>query len=171
MLICMDKKRKKYEVIAFSIKKKAIADLDAGIITRSELMEIYNVNSETTITNWRKQVERGYGHRHRYFSPELKIKAVNEVLTGLKTENEIIQEYELSSIHHLNSWIKKYRHTPQHRNEFVKMDDNNTSLKEIEQELQQARLKILALESLINTAEKELNYPIRKKYGTKQLKK
>jgi len=41
-------------------------------------------------------------------------------------------------------------------------------VKDAGKELQQARLKILALELLISTAEKELNYPIRKKFGTKQ---
>ena len=35
-------------------------------------------------------------------------------------------------------------------------------------ELEEARLKIAGLETMINLAEKELNVSIRKKYGTKQ---
>ena len=38
----------------------------------------------------------------------------------------------------------------------------------LDEELKQARLQILALESMISIAEKQLNYPIRKKFGTKQ---
>jgi hypothetical protein len=41
---------------------------------------------------------------------------------------------------------------------------------ELEQALQQANLLILALNTMIEVAEKELKIPIRKKSGTKQYK-
>ena len=171
MLICMDKKRKKYEVLPFALKRKVIEDLDAGILTRSKVMEMYNIKSDTTLSNWRKQLKRGKKKTYRYISPETKIKKVNEILLGLKTEEQVQKELDLTSIYSIKQWIEKYRHTSQQTNETVVMADNNSSDKENSDELQQARLKILALESLISTAEKELNYTIRKKYGTKQLKK
>jgi len=48
---------------------------------------------------------------------------------------------------------------------------NDLATNNLKQELSQARLQILALESLISTAEKELKISIRKKYGTKQSEK
>jgi len=57
------------------------------------------------------------------------------------------------------------------------MNDNqkNTALirkvKELSAELEKSKLKVLTLETMIEVAEEDLNIKIRKKSGTKQLKK
>ena len=57
------------------------------------------------------------------------------------------------------------------------MNDNqkNTTLirkvKELSAELEKSKLKVLTLETMIEVAEEDLNIKIRKKSGTKQLKK
>ncbi len=57
------------------------------------------------------------------------------------------------------------------------MNDNqkNTALirkvKELSAELEKSKLRVLTLETMIEVAEEDLNIKIRKKSGTKQLKK
>jgi transposase-like protein len=165
----MEKKEKRYERLPFALKQKVIADLDSGTVTSCELMKKYGIKSHATFGNWRKQVKRGYTRTYRHFQINEKVKVVNEILIGLKTKEEARISLDLSSVRTIDKWIEKYRHTTTEILNNSDMKRKNIDLDEdIENSLKQARLKILALEYLINTAERELNYPIRKKFGTKQ---
>lgn len=168
----MEKKEKKYEVVPFAIKKKAIAELETGFITSSELMNKYDIKSHTTISNWKRQVQRGYKKTFRNVPVSEKVRFVNEVLSGFKSGEDIKRELDLDSVRTVDNWIAKYRDIAFENNkpkeQVIEQDLEPEVLK---QELYEARLKILALEALISTAEKELKVSIRKKYGTKQSKK
>lgn len=166
----MEKKEKKYELVPYEIKKKAIAELEGGFIGTSAFMEKYGITSHTTISNWKRQIKRGYRRTNIRYSEAQKIRFVNEVLSGLRSAQDIKNELDLDSVRTVANWISKYGDlaVEQKLQEEVKKD---LASSEHEQELYQARLKILALETLISTAEKELKISIRKKYGTKQLEK
>ena len=168
----MEKKEKKYEVVPFAIKKKAIAELETGFITSSELMNKYDIKSHTTISNWKRQVQRGYKKTFRNVPVSEKVRFVNEVLSGFKSGEDIKRELDLDSVRTVDNWIAKYRDIAFENNkpkeQVIEQDLEPEVLK---QELYEARLKILALEALISTTEKELKVSIRKKYGTKQSKK
>ena len=170
--MCREKKEKKYEVVPFAIKKKAIAELETGFITSSELMNKYDIKSHTTISNWKRQVQRGYKKTFRNVPVSEKVRFVNEVLSGFKSGEDIKWELDLDSVRTVDNWIAKYRDIAFENNkpkeQVIEQDLEPEVLK---QELYEARLKILALEALISTAEKELKVSIRKKYGTKQSKK
>jgi len=163
----MDKKKKKRVVLPFALKEKIISDLDNGIMTRVEIMTKYDIRSDATLSNFRKQIKKGY-RPYRYFAPELKIKYVNEILAGIRTNLEVKELLDLDSLDTVNQWIKKYLSSSEEIEKTEQMRKLKDPVKDEGKELQQARLKILALELLISTAEKELNYPIRKKFGTKQ---
>lgn len=168
----MEKKEKKYEVVPFAIKKKAIEELESGFITSSVLMEKYDIKSHTTIANWRKQVQRGYKKTFRNVPVSEKVRFVNEVLSGFKSGEDIKRELDLDSVRTVDNWIAKYRDIAfEYNKPTEQVIEQDLEPEVLKQELYEARLKILALEALISTAEKELKVSIRKKYGTKQSKK
>ena len=54
---------------------------------------------------------------------------------------------------------------PQKEHELIRL---NNEIKALKQELEDARFKNVVLETLVDVAERELQIPIRKKYGAKQ---
>ena len=168
MLICMNRNDKRYEVVPYIRKVRAIEELELGIITGPELKEKYRI-SDTTLSNWKKQVKRGYAKTSRHFPASEKIKSVNQILSGLKTKEEIQKSFDLEHLRTIDSWIAKYGNIVEENKPLEQVND--LAANNLKQELSQARLQILALESLISSAEKELKISIRKKYGTKQSEK
>ncbi len=69
---------------------------------------------KTTINRWitRYKAEGAAGflpyHRNRVYAPELKVKAVQEYLSGLGSLSEISRKYQLRSDYRLRMWIKEY---------------------------------------------------------------
>jgi len=58
--------------------------------------------------------------------------------------------------------------TPNNDNQLVNNEELQRKTQELEDALKMAKLKIRALETMIDIAESELNIEIRKKSGTKQ---
>jgi transposase len=73
----------------------------------------YNINI-STLVKWRHRYEL-YGieglekrNRNRKYSPELKLQAVQDYLSGTYSQNEIIDKYKIASRTQLRKWIDKY---------------------------------------------------------------
>ncbi|SEP19438.1 helix-turn-helix domain-containing protein [Paenibacillus sp. OV219] len=97
-----------------STEKLAIVqEFIAGNISRAGVARKHNI-SVSTLVKWRHQYEL-YGveglairaHNNSY-SAELKLKAVQDYLTGRYSQYEIIDKYKISSRTQLKSWIDKY---------------------------------------------------------------
>ena len=84
------------KVFSFGVKQKIISELDQGLLTASELMEKYDIKSRTTFSNFRKQLKKGY-RSQRYFEPELKIKHVAEIISGIRTIEEVQKLLDIDS--------------------------------------------------------------------------
>ena len=113
----------------------------------------------------------------RYFSEELKQAVVHKILFEGKTIESVMAESGVDSIYTINNWLNSYKKkiekgliTLPPMSE--KQKDDPAALKErnkqLEKALKEANLMILALNTMIDHAEKKLNIPIRKKHGTKQ---
>lgn len=161
-----DKKQKRQAVYPLAFKRKILAEINSGEITISEAKKKCGIKSDTTIQNWKKQVARGTSYTRVRISRPERIKYVTEILNGFKTVDQVMEETNLKSKDSIKGWIKQYDEelslTEAHK---TIAENQNLGLSE---ELTQAKLKILALECLIKNAEEHLNYPIRKKFGTKQ---
>lgn len=116
--------------------------------------------------------------RKKQYSDSFKRMVVRESLTGELSVVELAKKYSLPHYNTVTTWRKAFRDklddaedllikpgTPQEKKE---LDVYIRKAKELEKELSNARLKIVALETMIDIAEDELSIKIRKKSGTKQ---
>jgi len=108
------------------------------------------------------------------YSHAFKQKVVTEIELGKKTIAEARKIYDISGCGTIESWIKKFG-----KNHLlakvvrIEMKDEKDKLKELEQQkkqlesaLAQAHLKIICLESLVDSAEEYYQIDIKKKFGT-----
>lgn len=162
---------------ALSVKREAIEAIDAGLFTRVEVMEMYGVRTSDTIANWRKQLNRSTQHR-RTFRESVKRRIAEEVRSGLLSVEEAMQNYGILDPKTIPSWIARYdqdpkleqmvkqpKKEPDKGKEYASVEEELAALRK---ELEYERLKNLALETLIEVAEEELEIEIRKKPGAKQ---
>jgi transposase-like protein len=110
------------------------------------------------------------------YDESLKIAVARDYLTGNFSASQVAEKYNLPKgdvVHYFVKWYKKNYglelsqtvSSPPAPNE-QRIDSQQQT--NISQELSDARLKIAALEIMIQIAEQELGIDIRKKSGTKQ---
>jgi transposase-like protein len=110
---------------------------------------------------------------------------VDEYLLGCFTYRELEKKHNVSR-QAINEWVLDYQGTPRFKtirreqaklqvmkgkNEDVKQPPLPIEILELQKQLEQERLHNKLLTAMIDIAEQELKIPIRKKYGTKPLKK
>lgn len=115
------------------------------------------------------------------FSDELKLRVVQEYLSTDVSGKELKQKYNIKGNNCINNWIRKFGlETPS--NQEIELQSTMAKLKEknpyeqelesrvskLEQQLEKEQLRTLALDTLIDIAERDLKIPIRKKPGAKQ---
>jgi transposase-like protein len=109
------------------------------------------------------------------YDEALKIAVARDYITGNLSFSQIAQKYDLPSREVARYFVRWYQEhheleLSQLANTPVSNEQNSDSQQQanIGKELSDARLKIAALEIMIEIAEKELGIDIRKKSGTKQ---
>ena len=114
------------------------------------------------------------------YDPHLKSTVCMEVLSGKLTYLQAARQYGIVSERSIREWVLRYGKPPLVSN----FDDmaskttgvstpqedasSNKELKTLQKALELAKLENLALHTMIDIAESELNIDIRKKSGTKQ---
>jgi transposase-like protein len=126
-------------------------------------------------------------NRQGFYSEEMKLKTVQEVLSGQLTKAEASKRYGIRGHSRILTWIRKYEKrfgkdkitsyivaensspmTEIEKAEFESIKRENDKLK---QELTYASRRVIALETMIDVAEKELKINLRKKSSTRQSKR
>lgn len=112
------------------------------------------------------------------FTESFKIFVVEEVELGRINKSEASRKYGILGHSTISKWCKKYSKRSRMSRKKGKMvvmaqrDQEqlrlNNEIKALKEELEDARLKNVVLETLVDIAEKEFEIPIRKKYGAKQ---
>lgn len=114
--------------------------------------------------------------RYQY-SEEIKEEAVFRVMFGGENISEVAGLLGIQSYYTISNWLAAYKKkindgllslppmTGQQKNDLKALQLRN---KELEKSLKDANLMILALNTMIDVAEKDLKIPIRKKRDTKQ---
>jgi len=115
--------------------------------------------------------------RGRY-TEALKRQVVREVETGRISQSEACRRYGILGHSTVLKWCRRYGNSPTYRTpglrsknmneqeiELLQLQNENKALK---QELEDARFKNIVLETLVDVAERELQIPIRKKFGAKR---
>jgi transposase-like protein len=88
---------------------------------------------------------------------------VQEYLLGEETFKDLEEKYGVPS-RTIQSWVRAYRKTQ--GDEFRKTSTQKE--KELQEELEQLKLKNELLEEIINLSEKQTGLSLRKKFGPKQ---
>lgn len=107
------------------------------------------------------------GGRISVYDESFKIAVAKEYIDGELSHGQLAKKYGLSGEHTVRHFLRFYEKWQQELP--LPMDKASPNQQEItlEKELAMAKLKIAALEMLINTAENNLGIDIRKKSGTK----
>lgn len=111
------------------------------------------------------------------YSEQFKETAAFRVVFGGETLSQVMTEMDIHNSYALRNWVSLYQRKVQ-TGLFVSPAMTRTQKRdvqalqqrndELEAALQQANLLILALHTMIDVAEQELQLPIRKKSGTKR---
>ncbi len=113
----------------------------------------------------------------RQYSEEVKDEAILRVLFNGESALDVAEAMEIHSVTTINLWVNAYHRkieeglitlTPMTEKQKQDLHSLQQRNKELERAVKEANLMILALNSLIDVAEKDLKIPIRKKRGTKQ---
>jgi transposase len=116
-----------------------------------------------------------------HYTDEFKLKVAQEYLSTDKSQKELMQEYGIGGKNNITKWMRKFGlKTPteeQIKVQIVMSKEKKKSPREVELEakvkkmeeaLEYERLRTLALNTMIDVAERNLKISIRKKFGTKQ---
>ena len=114
--------------------------------------------------------------RFQYSEP-FRETAVFRIVFGGEEPSHVMADLDIHNSYTLRNWVSRYQHKVQ-TGLFVSPAMTQTQKRdvhalqqqneELEHTLQQANLLILALHTMIEVAEQELQLPIRKKSGTKR---
>lgn len=158
-------------------KIEALEVLDSGQFTKGEVMEMYEIRTYSTLDNWRKQVSRGPITRRRYRVEE-KRRIAFEVSSGKLSLEAAMEHYGITGNRTIPGWIARYAQDYEFALSMKKKgkrtslvdrlnDCDREEFTKMGEELAECKLKLLALETLIDVAEEELGVAIRKKRGAK----
>jgi transposase-like protein len=160
-------KRTGFRIFSKDERKKIVALIDQGEITRQEAMQQYGIAEPDTLRSWilRYSVnpENILG---KVFSKAEKRQAAYRIITGEVSNSELATELSVDPSS-LRRWVRDVRAE-------IGLSKSSKDLPSLgvitshHQTVEDLRLKIAALETMIDIAEKELNIDIRKKSGTKQ---
>jgi transposase len=162
---------------AIHVVKQIVKEIEAGEISIEEAHDKYSV-SRVTVVNWMKRhsVWNEDEYIHQRPPTELKRRVVQQIEQGILTRKEATKKYKVDSTT-IGSWLKLYscevkiilpkmqERAQQDIYEISLIEHEKAGLKTAVTEL---KLKVAALETMIEIAEKEYKINIRKKSGTKQ---
>lgn len=164
------------------VMRQAVAELESGMHRRSELCEKYSITRKT-LGKWLMK----FGSEVLPPPPldecsETMRLAANEVLCGVFTVEEALGRHGLESAERLRHWVERTRRENQSMRaaasaaacdiaQMKKRKDEDGEAAKLREELEAARMRVVALETLIEVAERELGVRIRKKPGTKRSRK
>ena len=163
--------------------KRFIADVLEQIyggMPRRQACEQYNIHPET-LKNWITAARSGIGSGlDKPVSIQFKRSVVRAVESGRLSIKEARRTYGIGSPKTIKRWIEQLK---QENDELGVVNDaemnkknptqgnsteNNQDIKALQKALEEAQLKIAALNTLIDVAEEQLKINIRKKPGAKQ---
>lgn len=168
----------------FEYRWAAVKELEKRPDALEELASKYGVVPKGLLSWQASFIREDADDTHRGEPPAKMRRAANEVICGLLTEEDALLRCEITDLRRLRHWIDRVRM----ENQAVRIaasvsngylagmgkrskggpDDEAARLRE---ELEASQLRVVALETLIAIAERELGVKIVKKSGTKQSRK
>ena len=115
------------------------------------------------------------------FPDELKLKVVQEYMDTDVSQRELMQKFNIRGVNTIKKWMRKFdlqapsqqeielQRTMAKQKEKTPYElELETKVKKLEQQLDHEQLRTLALDTMIEIAERDLKISIRKKSGAKR---
>jgi len=117
----------------------------------------------------------------KQFTDDFKLKVVQEYLETSISGKDLMDKYQIRGHGCINKWIRKFGLSKPDQTQIdiqrtMKEESSKTAkeralelkVKQLEKELDNEKLRTLALNTMIDIAERDLHIPIRKKSGAKR---
>ncbi|NWJ50594.1 MAG: hypothetical protein HXX14_16740 [Bacteroidetes bacterium] len=166
---------KRYFVYPEEDRIRIVKELEKGSLSIKEVMQKYEVLDASTVLNWLKRYSSEY--RENYMRVLLSVsdrrQIAYKVESGVMSIEEATTRYRVQQ-RTIKSWIKLYTCIPKLVDTMAKNEQSQSGSSEqtkaLQKQIEQLKLKVEALETMIDIAEDQLKIDIRKKSGTKQSK-
>jgi transposase-like protein len=159
-----------YRILPMKVRREAVEQWRSEEKTVEELCEKYSIGS-STLYNWERQVNRAAaGIKSIRLTREQKLEALAEIREKRATIDEIVERFQLRGRRQVKEWMREFAMNSERQSSKFQADTQN-ALNAALKRAEDAELRIIALEMLINEAESDLGVSIRKKSGSKQPKK
>ncbi|PWG77873.1 helix-turn-helix domain-containing protein [Pararcticibacter amylolyticus] len=157
--------------------KKIVEEIESGV-PRREILSRYGMH-ESTLTNWMNRYgsKEYYAERSRQYSSSEKRTVLRAVASGMSV-GEACVAFGIKCRTVVDRWVRQQKAenaelsrqtaTVKKSEEKKPKEVSAGHLRELEEQLAEAQLKIRALETMIDIAEEQLKIDIRKKSGAKQ---
>ena len=110
--------------------------------------------------------------KRRNARPKTPTEVVRAVLYDVKysamTLTQIAEKYQIASASTISRWVRRYSSDFEQMSNFPPKTDQAPAEGQLHKSLEEARMRIICLETMIDIAEKQFNVAIRKKPGSKQ---
>ena len=176
------KSKPRGRIVAPGVRKEAVEKLKSGMLRLGEIAALYGV-SVPTVSNWRRHerdAEGGIDPMEEVLDME---RIANEVIDGVLSEQEAMARYGLTKLHRLRYWrgrVSRKNWARRRKNGLIVADIVSMKKKGgkgatpkdevalLVSELEAVRLRVAALETLIDVTEQQTGLDIRKKGGSKR---
>ena len=159
---------------------KIVQEIEAGL-PRKEAIRLYNLGSSSSLDDWMR--DYGSNHYHTFikrksYSSAQKRTIVAAIQQGRMSIAQAQIAYQIKSQKSIRNWLNKEKSDlclviqpamAQKKNN--PKATNSSEVDELRKALQEAELRIKALNTLIDVAEEQLKTNIRKKPGARQSEK
>ena len=155
------------------VKQQIVKELETGSISVKEVMAKYGIRRSGTVFTWLKRYSSQY--RDNYMRVVLSVSERRQI--AYKVESGVMSMEEASTRYRvqqctIKSWIKLYTCTAKLVDTMAKNEQSQSGsteeTKALQKQVEMLKLKVEALETMIDIAEEQLKIDIRKKSGTKQ---
>jgi transposase len=163
----LKKKRKQFSRHCIT---QVLAELESGY-SRTETCEKYGIG-HTTLREWivRYGSKEYLATTKQWFTDQQRRSVVRNVVEGRMTIPEANLAYKIKGKRTISGWIKKYdlNNDDIDLKQSIMVPSSDSLQQDLQKALTASRLKVLALETMIDVAEQELKIKIRKKSGARQ---
>jgi transposase len=155
--------------------KEVVASVEAGI-RRQQVCEHYDI-SGSCLSNWMRIYgsEDYHLRKNHSFTVQLKRSILLNIEQGTMTVRQAMSAYNITGQGTISKWRRQFQQenmaliaTNPIVMEQLPTNPSDQKSVELEKALAEAKLKIAALEIMIDLAEQQFKIKIRKKYGAKQ---
>jgi transposase len=151
-----------------------VQQIESGDLSRTEACQHYGI-AYGTVLDWMKRYSTSAAARTKrvQITPQQQRQVASAIVEGRMTIHEAQAAYRIAYSGTVRRWVRVFKQQNRELAAFhqpspdMLLSDTTTS-NEQDKELQAARLKIAALETMIDLAEQQFNISIRKKPGAKQ---